>query len=1041
MADGGDRRDGGGPDPSVTDDATLSTEDSAASDDTLSVPAGDTSTAERRDRIAPAAIAGYRIVGLLGEGGMGVVWEAEQERPRRRVALKVMRRDHVVDELHSRLFFREAETLARLKHPNIAAIYESGHTDDGHDFFAMELVAGMTLDEWLQSRPATIGADELKLRLRLFGALCDAVHYAHQRGVIHRDLKPSNIIVAGGAGSSSGGTSSTGGPMVKILDFGLARITDSDVAATLVSEVGVIKGTLQYMSPEQARGDVAAIDVRSDVYALGMILYELLAGQRPYDVSRSALAEAVRVICEDRPKPLRQSWKGSVRLDADLETIIGKALEKEMDRRYDSAAALGNDVTRHLASQPIQARPPSAAYQMRKFATRNRALVGAAAATLLVIIAGAAVSTTFGLREAAQRREAERARADLQVVTDFQSRMLAEIDPGRMGRDMVADLRERIVAFDGDASGAGADAEEAAGTFDELILGVNTTDAALTIIDRQVLQRALETIDSEFADRPEIGLRLRTTLGDTYGKLGLLAEAEAQARLVHEGWRRLRGPEHPDTLEAGRRLAQELLFLGRYEEAETLLTGVLDSQARALGDFDPATLRSRSLLADLWLERGQVDEAEGALEEVLAEQRRSLGVEHADTMRTMNALAMLYSDEGGGDGEALMRELLDTATRVWGDEDARALVYEHNLARILQREGRNEEALGHNRHVLEARRRVLGDDHPRTLRTKANVADSLSRLGRFDESRELFAEVYEDRLRTLGPDHPDTIETIGSLAIVTKNLGRFTEAAPLYEATLAGRTRLFGAEHPRTLATQYGLADLFWKMGRTDDAERLLLATIDSQQRVLGPDNRQTLRSRVVLAGLLGELGRDREAEQLYLDAGAAQLEALGESDPEAIWSLLYVAEFYIRGGRHDDAEAFATRGRDLGSRALGDDNPVTLRATFDLAWVRTKQRRYDEAEALYEEVLAVQERTLGRDHVDTANTLQNIGCVLRDAGRYDEARAFFEEVRVIQETAWGPDHRWVAGNLEDYAKLLRLMGEDDKAAVLEARVRRIRGS
>ncbi|MEX1311831.1 MAG: serine/threonine-protein kinase [Candidatus Sulfomarinibacteraceae bacterium] len=985
--------------------------------------------------------AGYRIVRLLGEGGMGVVWEAEQERPRRRVALKVMRRDHVVDDLHSRLFFREAETLARLKHPNIAAIYESGHTDDGHDFFAMELVTGMTLDRWLQSRPSTIGADELKLRLRLFGALCDAVHYAHQRGVIHRDLKPSNIIVADDAGSPAGSAPSTVGPMVKILDFGLARITDSDVAATLVSEVGVIKGTLQYMSPEQARGDVAAIDVRSDVYALGMILYELLANKRPYDVSRSALAEAVRVICEDRPQPLRQSWTGSVRLDADLETIIGKALEKDMDRRYDSAAALGDDVARHLSSQPILARPPSAAYQMRKFASRNRALVGGAAATVAVLIVGAAVSTTFGLREAAQRRAAEQARADLEVVTDFQSRMLAEVDPGRMGRDMVADLRERIVAVAGDRGRDETDAAEAGSTFDELVLDVNTTDAALRIIDRQVLRRALGTIDAEFADRPEIGLKLRSTIGDTYGQLGLLAEAEAQERLVHEGWSRLRGPEHPEALEAGRRLAEDLLFLGRYDESEALLTGVLDSQRRVLGDSDPATLRGRSLLADLQLERGRVDEAESALEQVLAEQRQALGVEHTDTMRTMNALAMLYSDEGRGDAEPLMRELHSTATGLWGEEDARTLIYEHNLARILQRQGRDDEALEHNRHVFDARRRVLGDDHPRTLRTKAGVADSLSRLGRFEESRELFAEVYEDRLRTLGDDHPDTVETIGSLAIQTKYLGRFDEAAPLYEATLAGRTRLLGAEHPRTLATQYGLADLYWSMGRTDDAERLLLATIDSQQRVLGPDNRQTLRSEIVLAQLYDELGRDEEAERLYLDAGAAQLESLGESDPEAMRSLTYVAEFYIRRGRYDDAETFATRGRELASRALGDDNPETLRATFDLAWLRTKQQRFDEAEALYLQVLSVQERTLGRDHVDTANTLQNIGCVLRDAGRHEEARALFEEVRQIQETAYGPDHRWTAGNLEDYAKLLRLMGENDEAAAMEARVRRIRGS
>ena len=286
----------------------------------------------------PESIGKYRIVGMLGQGGMGVVWEAEQDQPRRRVALKVMRRDHVVDQLHIRMFHREAETLARLKHPNIAAIYESGHTDDGHDYFAMELVRGATLDEWLATRPRTIDQAELELRLRLFSTICEAVHYAHQRGVIHRDLKPTNIIVTDADASTTGTTTSGTGPTLKILDFGLARITDSDIAATLVSEIGVIKGTLPYMSPEQARGDVAAIDVRADCYALGVILYELITGRRPYDVSRAALAEAIRVICEEPPRPLKDSWSGTRRPDRDLETIIGKGLEKEADRRYGTAA-------------------------------------------------------------------------------------------------------------------------------------------------------------------------------------------------------------------------------------------------------------------------------------------------------------------------------------------------------------------------------------------------------------------------------------------------------------------------------------------------------------------------------------------------------------------------------------------------------------------------------------------------------------------------------------------------------------------------------
>jgi len=269
-----------------------------ANDPTLSVNSADLGLAEGEATVSGSGIptsddrqtgvsgqiGGYTILGKLGEGGMGVVWEAEQNRPKRRVALKVMRATHAVDELHAKMFHREVETLGRLKHPNIAAIYESGHTDDGRDFFAMELVRGQTLDEWLAGRPSPITASELRMRLRLFQTISQAVHYAHQRGVIHRDLKPSNILVTEDSDSASGASSSSaaGLPVVKILDFGLARVTDADVqAASMLTEVGMIKGTLPYMSPEQARGDAEAIDVRTDVYALGVIFYEMIVGSRP----------------------------------------------------------------------------------------------------------------------------------------------------------------------------------------------------------------------------------------------------------------------------------------------------------------------------------------------------------------------------------------------------------------------------------------------------------------------------------------------------------------------------------------------------------------------------------------------------------------------------------------------------------------------------------------------------------------------------------------------------------------------------------------
>jgi len=328
----------------------------------------------------PLEIGGYRILRRLGEGGMGVVYEAEQQSPRRLVALKVIRGGSLAHDQAVRLFEREVQALARLKHPGIAAIYEAGQTLDGEHFFAMELVRGETLAAFLARRSRETGrpldAEEV---LRTFARICEAVNYAHQRGVIHRDLKPSNILVTGSAAAPDSHTPPL--PEIKVLDFGLARITDVDVqATTMVSEVGRILGTLPYMSPEQVRGNPDEIDLRSDIYSLGVMLYELLTGALPYELPRRALHEAARVINEEPPRPPRAAVailgsSSSVRVKRvarDLESILLKCLEKEPARRYQSVAGLAGDLERFLTSQPILARPPSAVYQLQKLVRRHR---------------------------------------------------------------------------------------------------------------------------------------------------------------------------------------------------------------------------------------------------------------------------------------------------------------------------------------------------------------------------------------------------------------------------------------------------------------------------------------------------------------------------------------------------------------------------------------------------------------------------------------------------------------------------------------------
>ncbi len=739
----------------------------------------------------PDSLGRYRILRRLGEGGMGTVYEAEQENPRRTVALKVIR-PGLASEQILRRFRLEALVLGRLQHPGIAQIYEAGTAElrapDGtvfeQPFFAMEHIRGEPLDAFIRRQNPPLHA-----RLELIARVCDAVHHAHLHGVIHRDLKPGNILVDEVA-------------QPHILDFGVARlITPEAPVTTLHTNAGQVIGTLAYMSPEQLAADQHALDARSDVYALGVLLFQVLAERLPYNLSHQTLAEAARTIADQEPLSLSavsRTFRG------DLSTIVAKALEKDRQRRYPSAAALAADIRRYLSSQPISARPATTLYHLGKFARRNPAFVAAVAAAFVILVVGIIGTTSQAVRATRARDRAQDAERLAEVRRQDAELHRAEADTQRIEAQRQAACAQAVNDFltDDLLAAAGPDKEP---------------DRNITV--REVLDRAADAIGDRFRPQPLVEAAVRMSLGRAY------------------------------------------YALGEYALAEPHLVQALALRQSQLGPDDPITLSSLHVLAALRSSQARYAEAETMFTHLLAVRRRTLGEDSRATLATMNLLALLYGREGrDADAERLLLQTIELARRA-KDEDDAALIAQANLADVYNRQHRFAEAEPLYRQVLDTQQRILGEEHIATLASMSNLAKLYTQQGRYTEAEPLCVQALEIRRRVLGPDHPATLASLNALAVLLRQHGRAAEAEPLLLQAVEAKRRTLGPEHPNTLVSMHNLANLYAEQERFAEAEMLYCQTLELRRQVLGPRHPQTLRTITNLAEMCTAQGRLVEAE------------------------------------------------------------------------------------------------------------------------------------------------------------------------------------
>jgi len=820
----------------------------------------------------------YRLLAILGLGGMGTVYRAERTdgRFQKQVAIKV-----VPAALHSpellRRFTSEQQILAALEHPNIARLLDAGVSPEGIPYFVMEYVEGIPVTEYCDGHELSTAE-----RLILFQALCSTVQYAHRHLVVHRDLKPANILV-------------TADGVPKLLDFGIARIVDPWTACTLEATRSLLNPmTPGYASPEQVKAET--ITTATDIYSLGVVLYELITGQPPYRIAGRPLDEAIRVVCESEPeKPsalvrrhqaAKKNRQSVPELSSDLDAIVAKAMRKDPQQRYASAEELSSDISRSLEGLPVSAHRGTLRYRAGKFVRLHLFGVGVAVAAAVVLLGVAITMAVQAQRIAKERDRANREAEASKRVADFMTNMFRVSDPS-----------------------------EARGN---------------SITAREILDKASKEIETGLAKDPEVQAHMMDVMGNVYDNLGLYPSAASLFTRSIAIRRRVLGTRNLDTLATMSDLGWVLEEQGHYEQAEKLVGETLETRRQLLGPKNPDTLKSMIRLAEILNDEGRYPEAERLTRQALDMLRQVIGPEQPNTLAAMDTLAFAVGEQGRySEAEKLYRHTLDAGARVLGPEHQLTLNRMGDVAWVVEQEGRYAEAEKLNRQAMDIERRILGPEHPNTLNTVNNLAETILKQGRYAEAEKLYRETVGIRSRVLGPEHPDTLNSQISLALALTEQGQNAEAEKLASQTLTIQQRI-GPEHPDTVGSMSTLARVLANESRYPEAEKLARKALDLSRRTLGPGHRQTLASGNDLAAILAHQGQFAEAEKSLRATLETQGRSLGPEHPdtaESTYRLACVAAFK---GDANEAFSLLTKAIDHGlvsSVALGMERAPELKS------------------------------------------------------------------------------------------------------------------